>query len=737
MLFKYHSVCLIAPEIIKLLFTLDDLLNASGNTPSQTEVKIISCIPIDVTDLQKKIIELEKQLEERTQRVCVSAVHTAIVNPSCTSKHSKAGNSSYLLLNPTCSTKQKDSINSLICFEEANPSDAYRYTSFSEITPTECCMPTKHRRKFLFNKKKVKRNKNLNTHIVYYMQPEGKTPFNNYSLTDYETFKNRRKNVNIFNRSYLSELVSKQYNHGALNKGRTVSEFSTPICRDFIPIQKGHEPQAYDTDICSCCRGRFQNIDNHISKQNHFGILLSDSTRVNTRNAYYDTNFYDVVPVKENSIKVKNLNVSKRKDSKTHVDISCWPENVHLRYRAPPTLAPLRQHITRKVPLISHIKKEKTLNNMAKKKPILCDPGSPKNNIQVLKTHSVEYSEVYAKRLKNSRVKISKLTPTKVNKFKDAACSNIVVVNTERQTTSDSNADSQDNKKNVALSPSFSEDKTDVTLNQIKSILQSVLTVVKTQTKISKISEQVKKDAVVQETPTNNFCYPNILPESVKGGMQLYPLFIQQQRNMYDSCYGNNNIKLTNMKSAVSAATNTEELQVRSQETEHLIKEIYKSMALNIESIERMAGCKYMVPTKDTSVKEHGDINETIQNYNNSPEDTETKHIAKALSEIFQTTNSLCTSVTLNNDTPLKSNLGSNKKSFRSQLVRNCRQSSRKERVDCYSNHVYSEGGDNDETEQGSELESNDDRDDTIVDDKTGPPISETESDEVIPFKVE
>ncbi|CAH2074753.1 unnamed protein product, partial [Iphiclides podalirius] len=35
-----------------------------GNTPSQTEVKIISCIPIDVTDLQQKINTLERELYE-------------------------------------------------------------------------------------------------------------------------------------------------------------------------------------------------------------------------------------------------------------------------------------------------------------------------------------------------------------------------------------------------------------------------------------------------------------------------------------------------------------------------------------------------------------------------------------------------------------------------------------------------------------------------------------------------
>lgn len=234
-------------------------------------------------------------------------------------------------------------------------------------------------------------------------------------------------------------------------------------------------------------------------------------------------------------------------------------------------------------------------------------------------------------------------TPTKAPvEVKNVECLATSVNNTECQTAS---------TKSVQLEAVVNtENKTEITLNQIKTILQSVLTEVKTNSQMKCLLECIpKKDAVVQKDQSQNNMQTTVTPASkihpVQDAsslmnysyspynltpygpplsrrvpssllapplspfqpkcMQNYPLFIQTTGRQCACCFrsmpkGVNTSGSTTVSNApmppihqphpTTIATNTEQLSnhgtplsSRRPETDKLIQEIYKSLAVNVD----------------------------------------------------------------------------------------------------------------------------------------------------------
>lgn len=653
-------------------------------------MKIISCIPIDVTELQQKITHLEKELQEtqkskarnETKKTTVLQEGNFLCSPNC--KHVNNVAISCNRLSPTDYSTGEDThrLNNC-CLSKLNPEPSPKSQDYviteSELTDQVEQQPAnlKPRTGFFSKQRKLRKKRIMNTQMVYYAQNQATSPFEYCINGDCSSRIRRKKDSTSVNKPDLNGAYRKLYNHSPaqLSENANESEFSTPICRDVLPIKKEAEIQLPESDICSCCHGPFQNVDNHIHRHNHFNLA---APRRENRNAYYDSNLYDVVPVKENAPKVKH-DVIKRHEPNNSVNIACWPEKTRPKYKIPRVIsthhcqAPTRHQIKiiRKAPAKSQYRKDLSTNKVLRIKP----------SYNPSKSRSIEFSEIYTKRLMKTRRKIANVAYKEATKRQDRACLTTVITNTECQTASLPHVHPKEQKREEDVKGTTSkrlQNETDVTLNQIKNILQTVLAEVKTNSKISNVPDHEKKDAIVQNGPSqsnifggssflhsftyspyniNSYnapctrqiptsCYPPYVPTSPIKCMQ-YPLLLQPGKNMCTNCYKNNPLSFnhhlsnplnigSNVKNATSAATNTEQSQSRSKETENLIKEIYKSIALNQDS------------SKDERVSERSDVTDNFKRFkSSSSEEREAKaDIAKAISEIFKNTKPIETSET-------------------------------------------------------------------------------------------
>ncbi|XP_028158307.1 uncharacterized protein LOC114351334 isoform X2 [Ostrinia furnacalis] len=606
-----------------------------GNSPSQTEVKIISCIPIDVTDLQQKIINLEKQLDEAKANtrassdaspaphvaVCRAHLPRACAEPRapcelCSPRHSRS---------PACHPPQP------VLTASPKPTADHQCACHSTDASAD-----ENKSKGLFGKSKKKKakkkDKALKTQFVYYAQTTT-GPFNDYLGTVADESPTREREA--ISRTYLTEMIRKQYAPAPvpreLSLGDRSSQFSSPVCRD-----ADSRPAAPDSDLCSCCRGACHNIDRHVATHRYTDVLNTYPACSVNNAGFYDSSLYDMVPVREKPARSASprydYEIPKKKVAK--INARYRPEKITQKTRFQPLVI---NHYARVAPVAGCPKRTPmAIYSKMEKKARRVPPK--RNELKVDRLRQTETSnsccidcgDVYMKRLNASNKIQEPIKPNKPASCKNAECLTNILNDTECQTTT-----TQSVQIDQAL---LEEKKTEQTLNQIKSILQSVLTEVKTNTQLKKTSEikdKSTKDAVVQKgssqgnvpgcssllhsftySPYNMnpyvascsrqmtsgpCCYPNFPCPSAKC-MQNFPVFIQTPgRHMCAGCYRNSSHvpKMPKPKPAATAATNTDSKE-RSKETEKLIKEIYKSMAVNMD-----------FPAKDTSASEYNDLKST------------------------------------------------------------------------------------------------------------------------------
>lgn len=572
-------------------------------------------------------------------------------------------------------------------------------------------------RKNLFKKKKIAfRQKKIRNHYVYYAQTNS-NPFNNSVAAD-EASRNSRAKT----RSYIAKLIDKQYKPQIFGgKLSDVSMFSSPVCRDTNDFNIGY---SYESDVCSCCHGKYHNVDKQPLVYNSQQVYRVHNLAGEGR--FYDSTFYDVVPVKEKPIKPKKtIDLPKRREVKPSVDIMCWPEDVRSKLRTYPVYNPLYLDYTAVVPKTDNFikrapkinKREPTFNNIVRQR----NNVGKQINMEMSKSSCIDFGDVYPKFVKKRIDRVERclhvdkcLTATQVPHKVDAECLAYVTNNSECQTVC-SVLDTKDSTQS-------SDDKTEETLNQIKTILQSVLHEVKVSSMSkSTTNENPKKDATVQKGVSqgnmpgpvqinmaeplqnnrpilanlsrlidgsvpqcsdplpglphnigdtlqsnlqgsrllNSFTYSpyDINPylpscskqmnsnqyyysQSPLKCYQNFPLIVQNQgRPTCTSCFRNSpHVRSCYGRQAVTIATNTDAVKAEhSKETEKLIKEIYRSMALTMGAVKKENSSEYE-PLRDFSNHiDKSTINRTVTGRQTPVKEfKKVTNVVQAVSELFR-----------------------------------------------------------------------------------------------------
>lgn len=624
----------------------------------------MSCIPIDVTDLQQKIFQLQNELADLKN---VKSSPLKVICSTCAKRNENNPKPVFCnecLLSAT-------SVLSVYCPGHNNiptlkSSSVCPFVNSHRAEITANTEKPKKPKRILSKNKKFGKNKNLKTHLVYHAHADTDTPFR-YNGASMQGNYNKRS---VFSRTYLADVLQRQYQHVPRMKDSNQSDISSPVCRDNFPIHFQRSPCS-ETDECSCCN-QFQNIDNYMNNTNNQNIYPTcENTENYSRNSYYDSSFYDIVPVKEKVNKYKKNDEQQQGKEFKKPTIKCWPGKARLKNRTKPTvvnycaLSPptsaVCDYYGRKNQAHWLSQKDVVMNRMDTKR---FEASTPR---QVRK--DIDYCPNYTKEREKKRIKQT-MIPSIIKQMQNAATGSLVADNIAGRQTA------------ATITENYSpEDKTEITLNQIKNILQSVLTEVKTSSKFGMSPLKTKKDAVVQSGPSlasrgcefeasqllqsytysqyntnpysmninpykpscshpissKNYVYPQY-PAVPGMPYQQYPLLIQPQNHLCTNYNRYSNINKAVTKRAASAATNTEQAQEHSKETERLIKEIYKSIALNMEDSSNNNSVLEYMKTKS--------ITDKYVNLVKTESDTESEHIAKAISEIFKNSDLLDSTAT-------------------------------------------------------------------------------------------
>ncbi|XP_026501651.2 uncharacterized protein LOC113404811 [Vanessa tameamea] len=660
-----------------------------GNTASQTEVKIISCIPIDVTDLQQKIISLEKQLHEANEHVSPADVPAPAPAPApdpapaaapapaapdtAPAPTDKANEKSENIPNNNkppngvnsaqrngtgfnkrsstvsyCTSRQNDKVrSSQFGSNSGDYSSRIRKSNVSFVFPALTTPNNKHEYEFSIHEncnhdsaaafdryrnifRKRKRNKNckdsnkMKTHLVYYAHHTAHNPF---KITDdslkYNGAMNNNDEICI---SYLNKIIRRQYDpNEVVEEFSNTSNFSRPICRDVGNTHKNMSKYKSESDTCSCCHDKFRNIDHYMTKGDYDSIITKLHTSLDNTSSYYDSNHYDVIPVKENSNKTVKNNNEQKLENQMSVEMKCWPEHLRMKQKFQPYFYNYQAEIPVKR-CTNEILQDMLLRGTnqsvkaCKKKENTRVPNQQTGSV-TSKSCCIDFSDVYPKKCPR---------PTKSRKIE-----NLTISQKHESVATDEIVNKLNvNNQSTQLDLNKIEDYRELTLSQIKTILQSVLEEVKISTKVNNTSDEViKKDAVVQkgasqnslpgdstflhsytynnsyntdshlvscskQTPQGQYCVTGVPYQPLKC-LQNYPVFIQPApgRHMC-ACYYKKSSYKPQTRHAMTAATNTDREQISSSsETEKLIKEIYKSMAINMD-----------FPNKDSSKSECNDL---------------------------------------------------------------------------------------------------------------------------------
>ncbi|XP_061711758.1 uncharacterized protein LOC133521046 [Cydia pomonella] len=602
-----------------------------GNTPSKTEVKVISCIPIDVTDLQQKIICLERQLE-KTQcdsKKCAPVIVNRVGADS--TKPNTRQSQVQLFDSPTYYPRR-----------HKHTPDLSRYSQ----DPAQY-RPKKTESRNVFGRVIPEKER---TRLVYYAQTAG-SPFTYYKKANDTSKENSDEPMD---REYLSSLVERQHMVKMyMDDDMLGSQGSVPVCRD-VPRCSGTSD-----DMCSCCHGNFLDVDCKIRKRPFY------DPNIDHGNIYYDSSLYDVKPVKEKPVKNGN---QIRKDMTflpeyyrfkpeyclnmvpmPHNHCSTKPIQKRER-RAKPVFLPNDSSATDGLVEFSHVypkrlspKQELRHNTNNVSRNAECTARSdntefhlrPSKPIQTLhSTNLISTSNNLSQSgnaecsqaIDNSKCLIGhmKALKTSLSKFgsthngikatsKNAACLAHPVNEIECQT---------DPLKDLQSDSTSPPDKTESTLNQIKTMLETVLVEVKTNSGVRTIvSEKETKDATVQNEngPTsecerllNSITYSpyamlnpymascsRTLPSYCSSMMRQtlttprhevpppdyvpnFPEMVHQTVAAH-SCFPDRNAMQPKLTSTCGTNTLHEPPKRRNTETEDLIKEIYKSIKLDVD----------------------------------------------------------------------------------------------------------------------------------------------------------
>ncbi|XP_047988903.1 uncharacterized protein LOC125228394 [Leguminivora glycinivorella] len=460
-------------------------------------------------------------------------------------------------------------------------------------------------------------------------------------------------------REYISSLVDRQHTvRMYLDDDMLGSQGSVPVCRD--------APRASGTsdDLCSCCQGNFLDVDCKIRKRPFYAANIDHG------NIYYDSSFYDVKPVKEktdkNDLIEKDLTflpeyyrfkpeycldkdsipqkhcsrkpIQKRERRAKPVfipnDSSATDGLVEFSHVYPKRLSPKAEvkHNTNKEPKNAectarsdntefHVRPAKPIqtlhtNNLTPTSNLLSDPLSQNAECsQEIQCNNCLLGQVKALQTSLSQLE-SNHNDTKTTS-KNAACLVHPVNETECQTDPLNNAQSDSSRP---------PDKTESTLNQIKTMLETVLVEVKTNNGVRNVlAEKETKDAVVQNEhgPTsenerllNSITYSpyamlnpymascsRTLPSYCSSMMHQpapdltyvtnFPEMVHHQTVAAHSCFPDRNAMHPKVTSTCGTNTLRDPPKRRNTETEDLIKEIYKSIKLDVD-----------YPLKSTSTNE-------------------------------------------------------------------------------------------------------------------------------------
>ncbi|XP_045491815.1 uncharacterized protein LOC123691456 [Colias croceus] len=580
-----------------------------GNTASQTEVKIISCIPIDVTDLQQKIINLERELHEaKDARVnndqnvpnipgkSTGVFSTNVVETSISASYTGTKSKEYSSFGNNCALNEKPSNLSFALSSLSLEAHKEGSEHFQTRDKRKKDSKSGEKSKSIFRGRKKKSNKEesrQNTQLVYFAETHH-IPFMDMHST-YNQNKNKFTERRDIVSEHLSNILRKQYDPKfGIEEFSDTSDFSRPICKDIT------NPLRYDSDICSCCHGRFQNIDHFMGKGFNFMVDSGQSQVCDFRNSnqtYYDSDLYDIVPVKEIS-------------GNTKQGFNRWPETIRPKHRVNPVTLSYRaeipaRHRYYKQPPIKAGNPRSFMSKPRRYKPLNIDNKIKEESSN---TCSIECGDVYTK----------PTVPTRITTDHNLTMSQ----EKENNTVQIKTAESQTKRcKSIQLEVNLLNDNnTEMMLEQIKNILQSVLTEVKTNSQL--IKEKPKKDAIVQKgssqnhmpgcstllhsltyngshnansyytpysphIPPNPLCYASIPYQPVKCMQNLQYLLHPCHRHEMNSCYYTNKSVHSHHNKPVNIAINTEggltSVNTPSKETNNLIKDIYKSIALSMD----------------------------------------------------------------------------------------------------------------------------------------------------------
>lgn len=590
-----------------------------------------------MTDLQQKIVSLEKELEDVRGKPaeCLTApvttaqapLHQAAVfsvcSPACgPSTPPRSLCDSYTRVQDLFATTST-AVPICTCWSD-DPNDA---TSLrAELAACESNYKKSVFKKLKKRRDKLKKKDKNKPQLVYYAQTSN-NPFNRYGNRPVHS--NAPPNDDTMSRAYISDMIRKQYTPVPIIQDYSImSEFSSPICRD---VERGCAGPP-ESDACSCCRGA--------RDADHQRAAPPDALRApparpaapyGSNTDFYDTTLYDMIPVRERPIRTTKVHdkSARRSPKSNHSERSRSRTKMHY----------VINHHGR-VPVTSRLNSRKTPARMVN---IKISPKrkfvSEREPTETSNSCCFDCGNVYVKRvLANSKPPAAPKPPVTTS-HKNVECLTHALNDSECQTTT---------TQSVQIDQELLEEKkTEATLNQIKTILQTVLTEVKTNAQLKQVAEdKCKKDAVVQKgasqgnmpgcssllhsytySPYNmnpylascsrqmtsgQCCFPN-MPYTSGKCMQNFPVFIQTPgRHMCSSCYRNSSHipkvgQQVAAKQANTMATNTDSKE-RSKETEKLIKEIYKSMTVNMD----FAG-------KDTSLSECNQMKYTRQGSANKP----------------------------------------------------------------------------------------------------------------------
>lgn len=556
-----------------------------------------------MTDLQERITQLEKQLDQ-----CHRGKNQPTVIYTNDQYHSEnfsnddvdgltTGSSKISKRSSTCTCKNKSKVSAFMYDMELNhaPMQPEFRKEHTEVNDKKDDLPQNKQlgkaEKEWFRKQKIIKNEPL----IYYAETKTCSPFARHARMSAERRLKKRRQP----KTYLDKVMSKQYKPKVLVfNPRSTGELSVPMCRD------AHECHSnvgvVESDLCSCCYGNFQNIDKYIGKTNYSTILEEPST--SRQQCYYDDKFYDIVPVKENTDSDRAKDEEKQQQQVNmqkvlkKMDMLCKPSEIR------PKIRPVTVNYHTITP-------NRTWNSQRLyqkgKCPVVNKNQKMASRHSNITSCSIDCGGIYAR---NPGIKLFKSPKNKrpIKKYADLETIHV--------------SKNQEPQKGDGNQPDM---KTEETLKQIKSILITVLSEVKSNSQNQPL-EKGKRDVVIQKGLSQsemlysnsglmhnfsygpygmnpyinsqvlpNMCYPLTCPLRYT---QNYPILVQPPpRPMCASCYKPRSKESEQFptRKIISAATNTAEsgLNKRTTETEHLIKEIYKSMALGLET---------QVPAKET-----------------------------------------------------------------------------------------------------------------------------------------